>query len=59
MDYREKRLEKEKELLNEQINLLTNDVTKHNNDVIALKRQHSSQLITIQAELQRKTEEVS
>lgn len=57
--FREKRLDKERELLTEQINLLTNDVTKYNKDLVNIKREHTSQVISLQTHLQERNEEVN
>lgn len=55
---RDKRLDKEKELLNEQIILLTNDVAKYNKDIVNTRRENNSQIIALQTQLQQKDEEV-
>lgn len=55
---REKQLDKEREILTGQINLLSNDVTKHSKDLVNLRREQNAQIINIQTDLQRKTEEV-
>jgi len=57
--FREKRLDKERDILNEQITLLTNEITKQNNEVVTLRREHTAQLIDYQNRLQVKDEEVS
>ncbi|XP_065213613.1 nucleoprotein TPR-like isoform X2 [Planococcus citri] len=58
LDFKEKRLEQEKNLINEQINLLSSDVTKHHAEMSNVKREHSTQLISLQAEVQQKNEEI-
>lgn len=55
---RDKRLDKEKELLNEQIILLTNDVAKYSKDIVNMRRENNSQIIALQTQLQQKDEEV-
>lgn len=57
--FRDKRLDKEKELLNEQITLLTNDVAKYSKDIVNVRRETNAQILALQTQLQQKDEEVN
>ncbi|XP_039285637.1 nucleoprotein TPR-like [Nilaparvata lugens] len=58
LDYKEKRLTKEKTLLLEQIQGLSVDVAKHNTEMVNLRREHTANVLLLQSQLSEKTEEL-
>lgn len=45
--------------MTERINLLTNELNKHQNELLIIKREHTTQMIASQSRIQLKDEEVS
>lgn len=52
-------MEQERELLNSQIQCLNEDLAKHASEVRSLRVQNATRLITLEAELSKKKEEVT
>ncbi|XP_054265547.1 nucleoprotein TPR-like isoform X3 [Macrosteles quadrilineatus] len=58
LEYKEKRLDQERALLNQQIHSLTEDLAKHTEDMTAMRREHTNNLLTLHNQLSEKTEEL-
>jgi len=51
-------MNQEHEHLKKQIQILTEDLNKHAAELMAVRREHTNKLLTLQAELSQITEEV-
>ncbi|KAG8308469.1 hypothetical protein J6590_002557 [Homalodisca vitripennis] len=58
LDYREKRLDQERGLLNQQVQSLTEDLAKHTADMTNMRREYTNNLVTLRTQLAEKTEEL-
>ncbi|XP_044737126.1 nucleoprotein TPR isoform X2 [Chrysoperla carnea] len=59
LEFREKRMEQERALLNNQIQNLTEDLNKRVNELLQIRRENTTRLIALQTALDTKTEELN